>query len=248
MMFLTEVSMWDVAKKQFFFKWKTYRGVFSSLMVLQVIGILFSLNGDGMSGGGSGYFDFSLHVFSGNILFAFVMIWGFISAIIITTRAYRYDDFTFVTNWMTSHLSNLLFLLAASFIGGITVLLCNHVVWLIVYFTQGKEFIIAPMAFQEFVLGIAAITLYILMFAALGYLAGMLVQYSKVFIIVLPVLIFGALFTEGIYSGYPTLLPTLFEFFMQENSFGQFTIKVVLTSGAAYAAAILLSHRMEVER
>lgn len=248
-MYLTEVSMWEIVKKQFRFKLKSYRGVFSSLMVLQIIGILFSLNGDGMSGGGSQFFDYSMNIYSGNILFGFVMIWGFISAIILTTRAYRYDDYSFVSNRLISNLSNLLFLLAASFISGLTVILANHVVRLLVYFIQDKELLdMAPLTFQQFFFGVVAITLYILLFAALGYLSGMLVQYSKVFVIVLPALIFGGLFVEGVLSGQPTLLPTLYEFFMGESSFIQFTLKALVTTGVAFGAAVLLSNRLEVKQ
>jgi hypothetical protein len=241
--------MWGVVKKQFRFKWKSFRGVFSSLMILQIIGILFSLNGDGTAGGGSEFFDYSLQTFSGNILFGFVLLWGFISAIVITTRAYRYDDYTFVTNRMASHLSNLLFLLTASFISGVTVLLANQTVRLIVYFIRKQEVIsTVPTTTGQILLGIAVITLYILMFATLGYLAGMLVQYSKIFIIVLPALIFGAIMMEGVISGQSTLLPTLYVFFMEEDSFMQFMIKAVLTGGAAFGSAVLLSSRLEVKQ
>ena len=104
MMSLTKVSLWEVVKKQLRFKLKSYRGMFTSLMILQIIGILFSLAGEGGGGGSSSNgFSYDMTYYSSNIMFALIMIWAFISAIIITTRAYRFDDYAFVANRLTSH-------------------------------------------------------------------------------------------------------------------------------------------------
>ncbi|WP_113929052.1 hypothetical protein [Bacillus sp. P14.5] len=247
-MYSTEVSMWDVVKKQFRFKWKSFRGMFTSLIVLELIGILLSFNGDGMSGGGSNYFDHTLTYYSGNILFGFVMIWAFISAILMTTRGYRYDDYSFVTDKLTSHFSNILFLLAASFLAGFTVLLANRVVILIVYFYQDEVSMTGqPLTVEGAVSGMMGITLYIFMLGSLGYLAGSLVQVSKTFILILPAVIIGGIFYEAALTRNQTLVPNVFSFFGMENSIMLFLLKVLLVSGLSWLAAIVTSMRLEVK-
>jgi hypothetical protein len=247
-MYLTEVSMWDIVKKQFRFKLKSFRGMFTSLIVLQIIGILLSLNGDGMSGGGSNYFDHSLNYYSGNVIFGFVMIWAFISAILMTTRGYRYDDYSFVTDKLTSHFSNILFLLAASFISGITVLLANRVVILIIYFFRDNVSMTGqPLTFQGALFGMVGITFYIFMMGSLGYLAGSLVQVSKIFIVVLPAVIIGGIVFESSLTRSPSLVPDVFSFFGLEESLVVFMLKVLLVSMLSWLAAILSSMKLEVK-
>ncbi|MGM0845120.1 MAG: hypothetical protein ACQEUT_09095 [Bacillota bacterium] len=250
MMYLTEVSMWDIVKKQFRFKFKSFRGMFTSLIVLQIIGILLSLNGDGMSGGGSSsnFFSHTLTYYSGNIIFGFVMIWAFISAILMTTRGYRYDDYSFVTDKLTSHFSNILFLLAASFISGITILLANRVVILIIYLFQDNVSMTGqPLTFKGALFGMIAITLYIFLLASFGYLAGSLVQISKIFILIMPVLVIGSIFYEARLTGNPSLVPNVFSFFGMEDSIMVFMLKVLLVSGLSWFAAILSSMKLEVK-
>ncbi|WP_421383118.1 hypothetical protein ACOJQI_02215 [Bacillus salacetis] len=249
-MYLAEVSMWDVVKKQFRFKLKSYRGVFSSLMVLQIIGLLFSMNGEGMSGGGTEYFGYEVKFFTGSLILAFVMVWAFISSILFTTKAYRYDDFSFVSNRAASHFSNILFMMYSSVLAAVTVYLSSYVLKLIVQLSGSGAYILsAPMTFGGFLSGMGGMILYIFLLAALGYVCGMLVQYSKIFLGVLPAVVFGAVFLEGFYShNEPTLIPMIFSFFGRETSFFLFAVKVIVVSAIAFGTAILISNRMEVKQ
>lgn len=248
-MYLTEVSMWSVVKKQFRFKLKSYRGIYTSLMVLQLLAILFSLGGEASSGGGSQNFSYDLRHYGGNMILAFMMIWAFISAVIVTTRAYRYDDFTFVGNRLSSHLANIMFLSVTSIVGGITVLLASQLMKVIVMFYQDWEYIASePLTFSQFLLGMAAMILYIFLFAALGYLTGTLVQISKVFIVILPAVFFGALIVQGLLTEQSTLLVNIGKFFFWESSFLLAIVKVLLVSSLAFGASMLISNRMEVRK
>lgn len=248
-MSLTETSLWEVVKKQLRFKLKSYRGMYTSMMVLQLLAILFSFGGEGSSGGSSGNLSYDLRYFTGNMILAFTMLWAFISAILITTQAYRFDDYTFVANRISSHLSNILFLGVASLLGGITVLLASQSMKLIVLFLQNREYIASPpLTLPQFVLGMAAMVMYIFLFTMLGYLAGMLVQKSKVFVVILPAVFFGALFIDGMLAEQPTLLVSIGKFFGWETSFSLFTLKILTVSALAFAAAVLMSNRMEVRR
>ncbi|RIW34019.1 hypothetical protein D3H55_10510 [Bacillus salacetis] len=247
-MYLTEADRLSIVKKQFRFKLKSFKGMFTSLIVLQIIGIFLSLNGDGSGGGSSQFLDYRLNYYNGNIIFAFVMIWAFISAILITTKAYRFDDYSFVTDRMTSHLSNVLFLLAASFAAGITAVLANRVVILIIYFMQDNVNLTAQTpAFLSGITGIIAMTLYIFLLASVGYLAGNLVQVSKLFIVVLPAVTIGSVFLETLLTRNPSLVPDVFSFFGMEESFWLFVLKVLIVSGLSLSAAAGVSMKLEVK-
>jgi hypothetical protein len=249
MMYLTKVSLWDVVKKQFRFKLKSFRGMFTSLMILQVMAILFSLGGEGGGGGGSDTFSYDMKFYSGNIIIAFMMIWAFISAIVVTTQAYRYDDYTFVANRLSSHLANILFLGLASVIGGVTFVLASQSLKLSVFFLKDREFIESqPMTVLQMAEGLAATILYLFLFTAIGYLVGMLVQKNRVFIIILPGLLFGSLFLNVLLASESTLVIDIGQFFVRETSFLLFTLKVLLASALAYAISAWISNSLEVRK
>ncbi|WP_226086844.1 hypothetical protein [Mesobacillus sp. S13] len=249
MMYLTKVSLWDVVKKQFRFKLKSYRGVFTSLMMLQVIGLLFSLGGEGGSGGGSETFSYDTNYYSGNFILAFMMIWAFISAIVVTTQAYRYDDYSFVANRLSSHLSNILFLGWASIIGGVTFLLASQSLKLAILFQQNREFIESqPMTVLQMGEGLGATILYLFLFTALGYLVGMLVQRNRIFMIILPALLFGSIFMNVLLESESTLVIDIGQIFVRETSFVLFLIKVLLASSLLYGVAAWISNSLEVRK
>jgi hypothetical protein len=249
MMYLTKVSLWGVVKKQLRFKIKSYRGMFTSLMLLQIIGLLFSIGGEGGGGGGSETFSYNMNYYSGNILLAFMMIWAFISAIVVTTQAYRFDDYSFVANRLSSHLSNILFLGWASIIGGVTFLLASQSLKLAILFQKGREVIESqPMTLPQMAEGLTATILYLFLFTALGYLAGILVQRSKVFIIILPALLFGSLFLNVFLASESTYVIDIGQIFVRETSFLLFLLKVLLTSAIAYGVSVLISNSLEVRK
>src|SRR4051812_32544192 len=98
MMSLIRPSFISVVIKQFMYKMKAYSHGFVSLMIIQLLGLLVSFGGIGASGSSSENFEINLHFYSADIVIAITMLWGFITAILITTKAYRHDDFAFVTN------------------------------------------------------------------------------------------------------------------------------------------------------
>ena len=249
MMYLTKVSLWDVVKKQFRFKMKSYRGMFTSLMMLQIIGILFSLGGEGGGGGGSDTFSYDMNYYSGNIILAFMMIWAFISAIVVTTQAYRFDDYSFVANRLSSHLSNILFLGWASVIGGVSFVLASQSLKLAILFQKDRGFIESqPITMPQMAEGLAATILYLFLFTALGYLVGMLVQRNKAFIIILPALLFGSLFLNVFLASESTLVIDIGQIFVRETSILLFMLKVLLTSALAYAISVWISNSLEVRK
>lgn len=250
MMSLTRINLSSIVKKQYTYKLKANGQVFWNLVFLQVLAILFSLNGINMSGSSSEIIDVEIHYFSADMVVFFTMIWGFIIAIIITTKAYRNDDFTFVTNRLSSNLSNLLFLLTASIIGGLTAMLSTNLLKVIMYFFAGQltigstSMVSAPV---EFLLGIFTTSFYIFLFCALGYLIGTMVQIHKVFVVLVPALFFGALFLSEV-SGNARMVAKFFGFIFTESSILLFMIKIIVTCVLLIASAFVLSNRMEVRQ
>jgi hypothetical protein len=250
MMSLTKVRMLDVVKKQYFYKLKAYIQVFMTLVILQLLAIFFSFNGTGMMGVGNGTIEIEVRYYSADIVVAFTMLWGFITAILITTKAYRNDDFAFVTNRVSSNLSNALFLLTASIIGGITAILSTYLMKVIMYFFVGDIFVKstnAMVAPNELLVGILATIFYVFLFCALGYFVGTLVQISKIFIILLPALFFGSLFLAET-RGNAGIVQNVFEFIFMESSVPLFIVKIMIATGLLFFSAVILSNRMEVRQ
>jgi hypothetical protein len=245
-MSLAEVNSWDITKKQYRYKLKSYFGVFSSLVAIQLLAILFSLNGTGMSGGSSGTFSYDVNYYSGDIIQVLVMIWAFITAIIITTKAYRYDDYSFVTNRLISHYSNILFLISASIMAGIMVFLTGHLFRLItIYLKNADSIMISELTSVETLKGITASILYIFLCASIGYFVGILIQLNRMFSFILPVLFVGALFADGL-NNDPTLFLSITLFFGSEKFLSFFILKSIVVSALFYTIAISISNRMEV--
>ena len=247
MMSLKTINLAETVKKQFVFKLKANIDVFSSLVGIQLLAILFSLNGVGSMGMGGTNLSVDVKYYSSDLVIVFTMLWSFVTAITITTKPYRNHDFTFVSNRLSSSLSNILFLLTASFIGSITALLSGNLVKLLVsiLFKQGLfHFYTGSL---EFVLGIGVSIIYVFFLSSIGYLIGTLVQVSKGFIILIPVLFLGSIFLAASMHKEPLLIQ-IFQFYVFESSLLLFILKTLLTTVLFFIAAISLLNRMEVRR
>ncbi|SET00951.1 hypothetical protein SAMN05216389_104153 [Oceanobacillus limi] len=248
-MSLTAVTLGNVVKKLYIFKMKSYMGLFTSLVILQLLALLFSLSGVGSSGGSINGNYVSVTYYSADMVIAFTLLWSFISAIMITTKAYREDDFIFVTNRFISNLANIAFLITASLIGAITALLSSFLLKVVIYyFVQVEPAINSSMVYSpmEFILGMVTTFGYIFLFSAVGYLIGSFVQFHKLFMFLIPVLLIGFIvpvsrngFNILIYAG---------EFYFQEPSFFLTIMKVVGTVGILFSASILLLNQREVRK
>ncbi|MGE6257687.1 hypothetical protein ACQKCU_07210 [Heyndrickxia sporothermodurans] len=248
-MSLIEINQIDIVKKQYFFKLRSYVQIFSTMMILQVISMLFSFTAVGNFSGGSDMVRIEITYYSSTIVIIFTCLWAFISAILITSKANRYDDFSFITNRVTSHLSNILFILTASVIGGITTFLSGYFLKVIVYLFIDPKIIndgLSNLTPIEILVGIYATILYILLFFALGYLVGTIVQLHKLFIILIPGLLIG-INMLSIRNGNDFYVKFT-SFFYNESSFFLFFIKVILTVGLLFSSAIAISNRLEVRK
>jgi len=248
-MSLSNPSLLQVVKKQYAFKLKAYAQVFFSLVITQLIGVFFSLGASGGMSGSSESIQMKVNYYSTNNVVFFTMLWAFITAITITTKAYRNDDFAFVANRISSNLSNVLFLLTASIVGGITATLSTYLIKVILVYFFGYQLVTAPgtmAATNIFLLGLSTTIFYFFLICSLGYFFGTLVQINKIFIVLLPAAFIGLLTAEG--TGKVKLATAAVEFIFTESSILLFFIKVIASAGLLLTCAFILADRMEVRQ
>ncbi|MEC5425473.1 hypothetical protein QGM71_18490 [Virgibacillus sp. C22-A2] len=245
-MSLNSLSLGTVVLRQTQYKLKAFIGVFSSLIVLQLLALLFSFNGTGMTGTGGAYWNASVTYYSSDIVIIFTMIWAFISSVLITTKAYREDDYVFIANRLSSNLSNIVFMLMASALGAITALLSGFLLKVALYFLADTQSFEpgSAIGFGDYVSGFIATILYILLFAALGYLVGTIAQIHRTLVILLPVLLIGSLFLVTISESQ--LIINLGEFYIMESSFVFFLFKFIGTIVLTLVGAVIISNKREV--
>lgn len=250
-MSLSKVSLGSIVKKLYQFKLKSHIGFFSSLIVLQVLAILFSLGGVGQGTRSGSYLSINVHYYSADYVIIFTMIWAFMISSQIISKENRENDYTFVTNRLASHLSNAAFLLTVSVISGILAILSGFLLKVISHFVLNYSLVIGnglTADLQTFFKGMLATILFIILLSALGYLIGILIHLSKMFIVLLPVLLLGLIFISfrAEQAGQFNSLAFLFNFYFQETEFLLLFIKIVITSGLLFLSTMLLSQRLEV--
>ncbi|MEC3885613.1 hypothetical protein VKA52_17975 [Halobacillus sp. HZG1] len=249
MMSLIEVQTSEIVKRQIGYKWRAYTGVFTSLVVIQLLGLFFSLNGTGQMGSGRTGYDVKITYFTADIIVGFTIFWGFLTAFLLTTKAYREDDFAFVTNRKTSTLSTIAFLFTICVIGALTALLSSFALKLLAYVILPGEEMLLIQGMGDvgtWLQGIFATILIVFMFSSLGYLAGMIIQLNKMLVIVLPVVVVGLMILLS--RGGFQVEEYFFQFIFEENQAWLFTLKTIAVTTIFYALAVLVSNRLEVKR
>ena len=112
------------------FKINAYNGLIYSLIILQVLGIL--LGGvAGSSGTSIDNTTISLNTSTIDISFIFVSLLAISVGNLITTKAYRYDDFSFVATRLSSNIANCIVLFIFSCFAGVTTYFSGYVMRLI---------------------------------------------------------------------------------------------------------------------
>lgn len=246
-MYLTESNIRDVVFKQYRYKLQAYLGVFTSLMFIQVLGMLFSISGTGSMGGSTGTFSYDVKTYSGSLVAIFTLVWAFSNGISLTTKQHRYDDFNFITTRQVSNLANVLFLATASVIAAITGLLTTYALRLVVsQFLRTPSIAVDQLSLVEACKGLGGFFLYILLFASVGYFIGMLAQMNKIVAFLLPVLLIVVIIIQAYLGGEATLIVDIGSFYVLEASFFLFAVKSVITTFFFFLLAYMLGNRLEV--
>lgn len=251
-MYLTEPKLFDVVKRQYFFKMNANAASFTALIVMQIIALLISFNGSGYSSSPV-YNQFPKIEWidlSNDFPVALTLLWAFVLGLILTSAAQRNESFSFVTNRLSYHLSNFLFMVTASIIGGFTAALTGAVVKLYAFLrfddviVQTPGLIASPTDFSTRT--ITAIG-YMLLFFLISYTIGSLVQRSMLFI---PIFIVGwiALMSlNGAWNGEQYVMNIII-FFGNERSLPLFLIKICGTVLALFAVSTAITNRLEVRK
>lgn len=249
-MYLTEPSLNDIVKKQFLHKLNAYTGVFSSLLVMQLIGIFlgFGTGSGGSTSGGTLTVDYSSS--TGDMPVVFTLLWAFSMGILVTTLAYRNDAFSFVSNRLSHNISSFLFLLFASVIAGTLATLAGSIIKFISLFQSNPLFTETSGLFSspiDFFTMVLTSVLYTVLFASLGYVVGSFIQLSK---FVLPLLIAAIVVIPllQLNIGGLDLIASIVSFFGTETSLLFFLLKIIVTVIMLFAISIGVTTKTEVRK
>jgi hypothetical protein len=73
-----------------------------------------------------------------------------------------------------------------------------------------------------------------------------LVQFRRVFVVILPALFVAITFLNA--RNNPGIITTVINFFLNESSLAILAVKIILTVGVLLGGALLLSDRLEVRK
>lgn len=249
MMFLNKISLTQVVKNQFQYKLKAYTGMVSSLVILHLLALLFSLGGNGGGLGFSSGTEIAFTSYSIQNVIIFTILWAFIHSIMMTTKTDWENAFTFVGNRLSHDLSNIIFLFVACIAGGALTLLTAFVLRVIIYYVIAKEtlininFIITG---EEILSGLLAFPLQLLLFCAIGYLLGTMTRIHRMMPVLLPVVLIG-LIIALVRINSDLLLQFIKFYFLEANPL-LFIIKIGISVLLLFGMSILISSRTEVRR
>lgn len=251
-MSLVKTSLMENTSKQYKYKLRSFIWVLSSMMVIQLIGMAFSFGSTMSTGGGNGIYSINVSYFSSNAVIIFTILWVFLISLQITSVTYRENEFMFVRNKTSNVFSDVLFLMTASIIGTATALLSEYLVANIRYYIFGMVNLfgegVTP-TLLEIIYGVIALALILFAFSMLGYLIGVLVQISKLFIPIIPAVIIGSIYLSEQMNVYgDNFMLKLFQFYFQELNFLLFVLKFIVTTLAFMFIALGLSQRLEVRK
>lgn len=248
-MCLTKAGLLNLVKKQYLYNMKARLELFLIMAAVQLAAILLSRFASRSTEDSYGDVYFIIKFFSGDTIIWLTVLWIFAIAILITTRSYRRREFLFTSHRWSASLANILFLATASAVGGLAAVLCSALLRVIAYYTHnGASYLLMQdfyLPLRVFLAGMAATALYLLVFGSIGYLCGILVQWSRVFLVLLPAALFVS-FLIGFYTLEPWFYIVFDELFLTESSLALFAAKAFPAAAFFFTAAALLSNRLEV--
>ncbi|MDV6379159.1 hypothetical protein ORD22_13135 [Sporosarcina sp. GW1-11] len=251
MMFSTQWSVNELAKRQFLFKLNGNGSIFSVLIVLQIIGTVL-MGGSATSTSTSTYTEetnilsFNFSAISNDGQVGLTLFWAFIIGFVLTSPAQRNESFTFVTNRLTFQLANFYFFCTAALFGGVTTVLLGSVMKIFAMFNvntvmQTNGLLSSPL---DFFSQIFVMTAYTLLLMLVGYTLGSFIQFSKLFIMLFALVYI--VFTQTTFFTIGGKNIDLLHFFYGETSILLFTLKILLAVAVLFGASFWVTNRLEV--
>ncbi len=243
-MSLVKNNLVAVVKKQYIYKLQGFSKFFLIIIATQIIGMLFALtNAGGMMSTSNDIYSFRLEQNSTIQVFIFTIACVSFVTILLNLKEYKDIDFTFVSNRLSSNLSNIGFLITLSLFGAFTSTLSGVLVRTIKYLVIGGSEIIESGFFLtpgEIMCSIGANFLYIILFSSIVYFCTVLTQKSNIFIVVILAVV--------VLLPQTTLLGSTIEFYVKEHNFIIFLIKTTITAVIFFSASVLVSNNLEVRK
>lgn len=240
-MFLSNSSLTSVVLSQVKFKLNAYNGLVYSLIILQILGILFA----GEAGGSGTSFNntsISINISSIDIGFLFVSLLAISVGNLITTKAYRYDDFSFVATRLSSNLANCIVLLIFSCFAAVTTFLSGYLMRIFLTFNSNNEIVEGSTILENPInslLTILAMITLLWMFSSIGYIAGTLFQKHKLLFFGAIVIIVMLLMT-GIWIRISESI------FVENGSLLILIMKIFVITILLFATSTVISNRLGV--
>ncbi|WP_342567154.1 hypothetical protein MKY09_16715 [Psychrobacillus sp. FSL K6-4046] len=241
MMFLSNVSLASVIRTQVKFKLQAYIGAVLSLIFIQLLGLLLTSN-TGMIGTSSIGTEITINTYTLDGVLFFVAAWAVFIGNLITTKAYRYDDFTFVSTRLSNNIANIVVLMIVSAVAAVTTFLCTYLLRLYQVLFSNVEFIDGPGILDEPMETIETLLLLFIliwMFTSFGYLIGSLVQKHKALILIFPIVLVGIVMSS-------IGLNIIEFFFIVEGNLWVFMLKIFGLSVIFFLISVAVSNRWEV--
>ena len=240
-MFLSNSSLMSVVLSQVRFKLNAYSGLVYSLIILQLIGLLFST---GWSSSGTSINNISINLNTSSIDsgFIFVSLLAISVGNLITTRAYRYDDFSFVATRLSSNIANSIVLLIFSCYVGITTYFSVYLMRIFFTFYSNNVFVEGPTILDDpmnSLLTVLAMIIFLWMFSSIGYIAGTLFQLHKLLFFGVIVIILMLMMT-GTWIGISETI------FVENSSLLILTSKIIGITLLIFAISTAISNRLGV--
>lgn len=248
-MFYRLTQQMPIIKHQFHFKRKAYLNLFSPLLIVQLVALLFSLGGIAQGGMGMGI---RIQYYSADVMLVFTFLWALFTGIQLSFQTHNRMMQNFITDHRTETISNGLLLGVGSVIAGFVVLLSRFILEGIVTFFFAVDFVIgieASGTFFERMSGFCATILYIFLFSSIGYFFGSFMKRNRLFVFLIPSLIIGLFFYYGM-TGMDLSKDGFYAFvyqtYFQEAFFLLLLLKVIMTSILLFIGSYFITHRMEV--
>lgn len=231
---LTKLSPIFILKKQIKWKAKLYLSALSSLIILQAIFIVLSLNqGFASEGYGQADLDVQFSIYSLDIHLLTAMLWAIITGLLFSTKGYRQDDLAIISSRTSSAIANSFVMILYSIVA-VLILVSSYFIQIICLFMLQKDaLIINQIIISPFILLVCFCS--ISFSGSVGLLIGYCFQGPRILKFAMTFLCIGFSVITIIYPNLINLQP----FILLPNlviSAGLFLIAIICCSLTAWIA------------
>ncbi|RPF53379.1 hypothetical protein [Aquisalibacillus elongatus] len=241
-MSLNSPSLKSTVIKQSKYKWMSYKSAFQSLIVVQIISILFTLLGAASGTSSFGLLQLHITYSTGDVILFFTFIWAFFTGLSIDRKENRLADQIFVTNQVSRHLANIVFLILINLVGMVTLVMAGFAIKLIIFWYKGPDqfLLLSSYSTSELLLVLGMVFLYLTLLSSIGYAIGSIVRLSKVVKVVV--------ITTGVALVFlgDERVGQIISFYGSESSIVWFIGKVLVSSFLAFGLAYAIARQSEV--